>query len=174
MTEQTIAEVLGKVLNDEGGISNDPDDHGGFTNWGLTADFLETVTGESWTAQKIANLTRDQALGAYRKWLSQTKLDQLPDVAGFAHAVIDWAVNSGEARAIRALQKALGTAVDGVIGPQTLGALAQCSPLYLDGLRLKMIASRLRFLGADISADKSQARFASSWLNRIADQLQDW
>lgn len=172
MTEATIAAVLGRVLVREGGKEDVAADHGGYTNWGLTADFLETVTGESWTAQKISNLTRDQALGLYRKWLEQTHLDRLPDDVELADCVIDYAVNSGESRPIKALQKALGVTVDGELGPQTQAALTQCSLIYLAGLRRKVLAARIRFIGGDLHANPSQVTFANGWLNRLADQVE--
>lgn len=172
MTEGTIATILDRVLLREGGASNDAADHGGFTNWGLTSDFLETLTGESWTTQKIANLSRVQALALYRSWLQRSRLDALPDDVEFADAVVDYAVNSGESRAIRAVQKAIGATVDGVMGPQTIGALQACSPVYIHELRRKILAARLRFLGGIITGNPSQAVFAAGWLHRLADQVE--
>mgnify|MGYP001555726999 FL=1 len=48
--------------------------------------------------------------------------------AGIDVALFDYAVNSGPGRAARVLQEVLGVAIDGAIGPRTLGAAHACAP----------------------------------------------
>lgn len=100
------------VLEQEGGLTNDPNDPGGLTNFGLTrADTPDPAT-----------LTRDQAVDIYRaKYWGPSKADQMPTPVALMH--FDTAVNQGLGAAAELLQTALGVRVDGNIGPVTLAAV---------------------------------------------------
>src|SRR5690606_22830800 len=66
--------------------------------------------------------------------------DKLP--ADIAFQVVDAAVNHGTGNAIRWLQRAVGVADDGIIGPVTLAAVTKADPT---DLVLLVNASRLEF-----------------------------
>jgi lysozyme family protein len=57
-----------------------------------------------------------------RNYWDKVKGDDLP--AGLDYAMFDFGVNSGPDRAIKFLQRIVGTTVDGKMGPNTLRALA--------------------------------------------------
>ena len=57
------------------------------------------------------------------KYRFKAKCYLLP--SGLDLAVFDWAVNSGPGRAIKKLQKMIGTVADGGIGPNTLRTLEE-------------------------------------------------
>ena len=59
------------------------------------------------------------------------------------YAVFDAAVNSGPAQSVKWLQRALGVADDGVLGPRTLAAANAANP---DALRARIVAQRLTFM----------------------------
>ena len=117
------------VLQHEGGYSKDPDDPGGETNFGISK--------RSYPDVDIANLTVDDAKAIYQRdyWVP-LMLDQVNDQA-VATKVFDTAVNIGKSRAVKFLQRAVQNAgggivdVDGGMGPQTLAAVNQSSPLLL-------------------------------------------
>lgn len=88
------------------------------------------------------------------------RADALP--AGLDLAVFDLAVNSGPGRAARLLQRALGLAEDGVIGPQTLAAAASRDPA---ATVRALTRERLSFLGR-LPTWKT---FGRGWRRRVED-----
>jgi lysozyme family protein len=103
--------AVNEVLRSEGGYSNDANDPGGETNFGISK--------RAYPGVDIANLTKEEAIAIYYRdyWLA-SKCDRLPPA--LASVVFDAAVNQGVERASRMLQAALGVTVDGIIGPQTI------------------------------------------------------
>ncbi len=101
------------VLEAEGGYSNNPNDPGGETNYGISK--------KAYPDLDIKQLTRDRAISIYRRdyWLT-CQCDKLPPA--LAIAVFGSAVNHGTHEAIKLLQQSLGVTTDGLIGPQTLRA----------------------------------------------------
>lgn len=100
------------VLDEEGGYSNDPQDPGGETKFGISKRAYPNLD--------IANLTRDQAIAIYQRdyW------DRLPTLPGrLQFLVFDFAVNAGIRRAVQTLQSAIGVSPDGYFGPVSRSAL---------------------------------------------------
>ncbi len=104
------------VLQQEGGLTDDPHDPGGLTNFGIDK--------RSHPNLDIRALTRDQAIEIYRResWIG-TKADQMPPAIAIVYA--DTAVNQGAGTAAALLQQSLGCKVDGSVGPVTLTAAAK-------------------------------------------------
>jgi lysozyme family protein len=85
--------------------------------------------------------------------------------AGLDLALFDYAVNSGPARAIKALQTSLEVKVDGWIGPITLGALkSRIAASGLTGLIVALCDGRLNFL----QRLAIFATFGRGWSRRVA------
>ena len=102
-----------RTQENEGGYSNNPNDRGGETKYGISSRWYPN--------EDIKNLTRERADALlYRDYWLAPRINQLPDE--FADIVFDDGVVQGQPTAIRNLQKALGTHVDGLIGPNTLNA----------------------------------------------------
>ncbi|HWD14670.1 glycoside hydrolase family 108 protein [Pseudochrobactrum sp. sp1633] len=122
MAKGTFLNVLPYVFEEEGGYVNHPADPGGHTNMGITQATLSTWMGTKASAADIRNLSQKTAADIYKKnYWDKIAGDALP--AGLDYAVFDFAINSGPARAAKALQKIAGTAQDGIIGDQTLSAI---------------------------------------------------
>lgn len=170
MTPNNLNILLNRLLEREGGLSDQSNDHGGITNFGLTKDFLEDLTQKSWTPELIKVITMTEAKELYTLWFQKLHFTDLPDDLNLLDSIIDYAVNSGSSPAIRALQKAVGETPDGVIGPKTLIAISKFSNLSI--IRNRILANRLRLFGNIISKDSTQAKFAAGWLNRIASQIE--
>ena len=101
------------VLRLEGGETDDPDDPGGHTRFGISATHHPDVD--------IAALTRPEALAIYRRdYWDALKCDELP--WPLAVTAFDINVNQGGGFAARALQRAVGAKVDGIIGPLTVAS----------------------------------------------------
>lgn len=122
MAKGTFLNVLPYVFEEEGGYVNHPADPGGHTNMGITLATLSAWMGTKASAADIRNLSQKTAADIYKKnYWDKIAGDVLP--AGIDYAVFDFAINSGPARAAKALQKIAGTSQDGLIGDQTLSAL---------------------------------------------------
>ena len=116
--------ALEAVLKHEGGYSDDPDDKGGATRFGITIGTLEMWRNEPLTLEDIRNLTLGEAESIYlTKYWRACKCDELP--APVAFVVFDGAVNHGPSRSTQLLQRAIGVGADGVIGPITLKAVQE-------------------------------------------------
>lgn len=114
--------ALDRVLIQEGGFVNHPDDPGGATNLGITRRTLSQARGLPASAEDVRRLTRAEAASIYRRlYWNAVRGDELPP--GIGLAVFDMAVHSGPSRSVRLLQEALGITTDGIIGPQTLAAV---------------------------------------------------
>lgn len=148
-----------KLLGHEGGHVDHPDDPGGETNWGIT---VAVARANGYTGPMKA-MPVSFARQVYRKeYWDAIRADDLPPA--LRYAVFDGAVNSGNAQAIRWLQRAIGAADDGRIGPQTI-ALSRAAPP--DAALRRMLAERLRFM----TNLKVWPSFSRGWARRIADLL---
>ena len=118
--KENFDKCLEMILHHEGGYVNHPKDPGGETNLGVTKRVYE-----EWGGQKnMKDLTVEDVAPIYKKnYWGRAKCDQLP--SGLDLAVFDWSVNSGVGRAVKKLQKMIGTVADGGIGPNTLKSLEE-------------------------------------------------
>jgi lysozyme family protein len=119
-------DIIDWIIAQEGGYSDNPDDPGACTQFGVSQRYLDSVGRVKWPngnlPAEVKDLTQDQASMLYRldQW-AVIEGDQLPP--GLALLVMDAAVNQGPGTAIRLLQQACGTAPDGIMGPLTLQAV---------------------------------------------------
>lgn len=152
---------LVKVLVHEGGFSDHPLDPGGATNQGVTQrvydDYRRNLGLKQQTVKLMSNGERDSIYRA-RYW-ALIKGDSLPP--GVAYVVFDGAVNSGVSQSAKWLQRALGVAADGIIGPGTLAALRGVNDH--DTLIARIIARRRAFL----QALKTWKTFGKGWKRRV-------
>ena len=161
MASASFEPALTAVLKQEGGYSDNPADPGGATMMGITQGTLEAWRGRAVTKAEVRALSRAEAGAIYRKrYWDVIAGDRLP--AGLDLALFDFAVNSGPARAIRMIQRHLGVAADGRMGPETLAALEKASP---ETLIAALSAERLAFL-KDLP---NFATFGRGWSRRVQD-----
>ena len=130
MTASSYDEALRRVLVHEGGYSNHPSDPGGPTNRGITIHDARAYWKTQATAADVRSMPVEVAKDIYRsKYWDAMRCDDLP--AGVDYAVFDYGVNSGIGRAVRVLQRLVGTDVDGEIGPNTIAATARTAAVKL-------------------------------------------
>lgn len=151
-----------KLMEHEGGYSNNPADPGGETMYGITHRVARKngYTGP----MKDLPLATARRIAKTEYW-DVVNADSLPDRVRFD--VFDTCYHSGRERAIKLLQQALGFTgrdVDGLVGPMTRAALLSSNPEVLDK---RFNGYRLRFL-ASLSTWPS---FARGWARRIANNL---
>lgn len=147
--------AIGRVLGHEGGYVNNPADPGGETQWGISK--------RSYPLLDIKTLTRERAVELYhRDFWARAGLDAMP--FAIASQMLDFAVNSGIATATRALQRAVGVADDGIVGPHTREAIAAMQP---HDLVMRFLAERFIFW----TGCKGWPEFGKGWVRRGAEQL---
>lgn len=121
----TFYKILPHLFAYEGGYVNDSRDPGKATNMGITHKTLATWRGvrpSRLLVQEVINLEKSEAVAIYKaQYWESVKGDQLPPALAFA--LFDFAVNSGPVRAVKELQKIVGTKADGIIGGMTIRAL---------------------------------------------------
>jgi lysozyme family protein len=159
MSASSYDEALARLLVHEGGYSNHPSDPGGPTNYGITIRDARAYWKQDATAADVRNLPLAVAKSIYRtKYWAALRCDELP--AGVDYAVFDYGVNSGIGRAARVLQRLLGLADDGIVGPRTL-ATAACA----DASRLidAICDERLAFL----QGLRTWPVFGNGWGRRV-------
>lgn len=155
-----------RLLGNEGGYVDRPDDPGGETNWGITWPVLREAIAQQLVPADttIAGLARDQAKAIYRaRFWERGQMAALDPALAFQ--VFDFAVNSGIETALRKLQAALGVADDGHIGPVTLAAM-KATPTAK--LIMRFLAQRLRFW----TKCKAWPANGAGWANRAATDLE--
>jgi lysozyme family protein len=159
MTTSTFGRALPLVLRHEGGYVDHPKDPGGATNLGVTTGTLSTWLGRKATKAEVKALKPASVAPIYeRNYWKAARCDDLP--AGVDYAVFDFAVNSGVARSVMALQRAVGVADDGEIGPITLRAVRNTDPQVLIK---RLCTDRLSFL-TRLSTWKT---FGKGWMARV-------
>lgn len=122
---QSIDSMIDHLLRLEGGYVNDPDDPGGPTNYGVTQATYAAWLGRAVTPAEVRAMPVAHAREIYRdRYFLRPKIDRLP--GPLQPTVFDMFVNAG-GNAIRILQRTLrefqeDVAVDGALGPQSIGA----------------------------------------------------
>lgn len=144
--------AIDRVLGHEGGYSNDSNDPGGETNWGISKRSYPTVN--------IATLTRDTAKEFYYRdfWVPVVAL--IKDRA-LQYQMLDAAINHGMGNAVRMLQRAVDANDDGHWGNESKVALALLDPA---DVQILFIAERLEFF----TRLKTFPNFGRGWARRIA------
>ena len=135
------ATLSGKVTNDTGGL----------TRYGISQ--------RAYPSTDIANLTLDQAKFLYHSdYWNPASCDGLSWPLSLF--VFDAAINQGVDAAIRMLQQEAGTAIDGILGVQTLKAISKHDTQELAALFLARRA--LRYTGT-----KNFDQYGRGWLARL-------
>lgn len=156
------------TFREEGGFSNDPDDHGGATKFGITQATLASWRGKTVLTQDVKDLTRDEAGMIYRKRYWDTiSGDLLP--SGLDLMVFDFGVNAGWKTSVLLLQKLVGTNLDGLIGPTTLRAVhAHDTKMLVAALQVPQV----NHYNLIVAADPDQGKFLDDWLGRTTRRTQ--
>jgi len=131
----TFEEALREVLRVEGDYSDHPADPGGETRFGITEARARAHGYEGEMRSMPASLAKEIY---YENYWAELQLDQISEWAPVvAKELFDTGVNMGVGQVTEFLQRSLNVlnrqgqdweniAVDGVMGPRTVGALRQC------------------------------------------------
>lgn len=159
---RNFAPSLAAVLVHEGGYVNDPRDPGGATNKGVTQRTYDVWRVDHQLPKRsVKHITDAEVMAIYKRmYWDKVSGDLLP--SGLDYCLFDFAVNSGPRRAATYLQRILGVADDGKIGPVTLDAVeAVPAKDLIEGvcnLRLAFLKKLPTF-----------AHFGRGWSRRVAE-----
>lgn len=139
----SVRQIAEDIVAREGGFVNDPDDPGGATNFGVTIHTLRRLgldlTGDGVVGvDDVRALSREQAVDIFiTHYFERPRIAGMPDA--LQPSLFDMYVNAG-ANAVKILQRLLRdmgfeVAVDGAIGPQTIGAADKAA--VPDGVALR-------------------------------------
>ncbi len=160
MARDNFAACMAEIFAHEGGYVEHPNDPGGATNMGITIGTLHEWRGVPVTRDDVRSLTRREAETIYRaRYWNPVRGDDLR--AGVDLVAFDPAVNSGVRRGVQWLQRAVGVAADGKMGPVTLKAAAAATPV--DTIK-RACAARMGFLRGLRTWDT----FGRGWSRRVA------
>lgn len=150
-----------KLKQWEGGFVNDPDDKGGATNCGVTLETFRQYYGRTKQVKDLKAMTKEQW-----SWIMKTgywdkiKADQIKNQS-LAELCADWLVNAGVGK-IKDIQKAIGVAADGIVGPRTLAALNTNPAVAF----YKIHSARVAWYEALIRRNPVYEKYRKGWLNR--------
>lgn len=185
MERLSVDKMIDELIAREGGFTDNPDDKAHqkrrakgdrwdsyCTNMGITQETLSDFCGRQALMHEVAELTMADTYQIYRHmYYLDPKIDRLPEP--WRPLVFDWAVHSGPATAIKALQElCLGAGldpgpIDGIIGPKTVAAARRLLAFPL----LSYLAKRRDFCEAICENDPGQQVFLRGWMSRI-DELE--
>ena len=155
---------LDYIFEVEGGFTDDENDRGGATNFGI----IEEEARDFGYKGNMQDLTIDFAKNIYlKKYYLGNKLDKVVNDK-VALSIFDWAVNSGgkgiKKAQIVANKFGVNLVIDGIIGNKTLEAINSINPEAF----LKEYHEMQRTFYKNLAArDSSQEDFLKGWLNRV-------
>lgn len=155
--DANFEQELAWVLQDEGGNVDDPQDHGGRTSRGITQrEYDADRRLHALPPQDVFDATDQEVVAIYHTHYWQPWCPRFP--TGTDYLFFNMAVNAGPFRATKLLQRALGVAEDGVMGPITLESTIKADARLLAPRFTDVCERWYRSLG--------QPRFLRGWLDR--------
>lgn len=158
-----FSKALPYALSHEGGWSDDPDDPGGATNFGITLEVAQHHGVQ--TKEALRAITPEKVSEIYHAsyWRFGGIFDQR-----VATKIFDMGVNFGLRTAVRMAQEIMNSLgaylqVDGIMGPNTESCINAVDPEQL--LQLLCMACENRYL-AIVDRRPASAKYLKGWLHR--------
>ena len=166
MTDSRFLKFFNYILLVEGGYSNDKNDKGGETKYGITKEMAREYGYKG----NMRDLTKATAQKIYEeKYYKARKLDKIKNDK-MTLCIFDFSVNAGRygiKKAQEAVNKVYGknvNSVDGVIGPQTLKYLNEVNPAKFLSVYHNLQREYYKTFAKN---DTTQNDFLTGWLNRV-------
>jgi lysozyme family protein len=148
--------AIQKTLVHEGGFSDNPNDKGGATKYGITQSDMPGAD--------IANITQDQAIAYYQEHYVKPLYAQINDQL-LGEKIFDMGVLFGVGTAVKLLQISMQHAIavvsDGTFGPNTLAAVNQIG--NLTEYKQVLLAHAINV----VTNNPGDAVFVQGWTSRI-------
>jgi lysozyme family protein len=161
-SDPVFDQAVAIVLRHEGGLTDDPADPGGLTNFGFDARDNPDLS-----AEEIRSMTVDQARERYyAQWWQPYRWGDL--ASPLACKAFDAAVLMGAKEAITCLQRACRAAgskvtEDGVLGTETVGAAGYRPTAAVLAALKSEIAAYYREV---LAVHPAEEKFRAGWINR--------
>lgn len=173
--QERFENALNILLQNEGGYSNDEDDPGGATNFGITQEDLDDYHVKLGLPANVIDLTRDDAAKFYKlMWWDRFHYEAINSI-DIATKVFDLAVNVGACEACKLLQRALiwcgysTLVVDGILGPKTLAATNECTLHGREEDLMTELCEEARDYYSTITEENPKLyKFLKGWLKRAS------
>jgi hypothetical protein len=156
------------VLNAEGGFFNHPHDSGGKTNKGILQRVYDKYRDNRQEDRRcVREITDDEVEDIYyNEYWVPGKCYKFPWPLYAVH--FDGCVNTGVGQASKFLQRAVGSAADGAIGPKTIIAYeAKVDEIGVDAIVQNILEQRKGFYDLLVYQDSTQKSFIKGWNNRL-------
>ena len=167
----SLDQIIDNILKLEGGYVNNPNDHGGPTNFGVIQSEYSVFLGRSASIQDVKNMKISEAREIFKKkYYLAPKIDTIAD--GLQPVVTDACVLYGPKRAIIFLQEVLkdhGAEIDadGSIGDKTATLSKSISAILGSGILVNAyVNKRIEFCQRIVARNPSQSVFLKGWTNR--------
>lgn len=160
------------LMKDEGGFNlhHISYDSGGETYAGITKKFYP-----NWAGWKFLKNNDSRLRGAVYEFYEVHYWDKIKadlyDNFYIKEIVFNFAVNVGIRTAIKLMQKILGTATDGIIGPITIKALNNFDS---EKFILKYTIEKISKYASICNNNSSQKKFLLGWINRSLRGLRNY
>ena len=149
----------------EGGYANDPDDAGGCTMKGITIATYQRYFGKDKTCSDLKNITDDEWTYIFiNGFWDKFKADQIENQS-IAQLCVQMGWGSGTITAIKRIQRCLGCAADGIVGPITLSKINQKPARDV----FEKLWQMRRLWLIEISKKGNNKKYLKGWLNRLDD-----
>lgn len=166
-----VSELIARVIKREGGdvYTDDPDDAGGPTKFGVTQAVLAEWRGTPVTPFQVQCLGEAEAIQIYRKRYFPAGIEVCKDPA-ILEFHFDCGVNSDPETATMSLQAVLKRIgmyagnIDGDFGPKAQAALA--SVRNTEALFYALKCERYELFMRYIGRSPTQAKYAAGWSHR--------
>lgn len=166
------------VIENEGGLIDNPNDPGGITKYGISLRFLKSIPLDilksfgiySAESDDISNLTIPQAKSLYK--YSFWDIAKFTDITNqdCVNYIFDMAVNMGINPAIKCAQRACWSFMgkkgiiddDGILGKKSIEMINHCGRYLLPSIR----SERAGYYRVLIAERNNLKEFINGWLNR--------
>lgn len=185
MDEDRFQEAIAFVLKHEGGLTNDKDDPGGMTNFGISLRFLENskidINGDKKIdSLDITSLTKEQAIALYKKeFWDKHNINDIKNLQ-VAKKLFDMSVNLGAKTAITIFQESVNSICpsymtdlkeDGILGNKTISRANTLMddllrPSFLLNIYISRITDHYYNL---VLANTKLGKFLKGWMRRVYD-----
>ena len=162
------------ILGWEGGIDNDKDDKGGYSNYGITYNTYKSlslkVLAKEPNLEHFKELTKEEAALFIKHFFYKATGKNTIKSQKIAEAVTTWYWGSGILglkqfqNLINSMEVANKLVSDGIIGWKTTRVV---NSMNSNQLFIEMIKFRKNFFKDIVRRDSSQKKFLKGWLNRL-------
>lgn len=163
MSKENFNAAFEYTIGNEGDFSNDSNDSGGPTRFGITIHDLSRFLGRPATMDEVRTMPIETAQTIYKNWYWDVlSLDQV-NSQGVAMAMFDQGLVRGTSTIAKAVQNMVGVTPDAHIGPITLSAINNADAIQL----IQQIEDQaIDAFQEIVDANPKDAAFLRGWVNR--------